>query len=160
MNRSPPSALQLGDGPELQGFRGARFIGGTGTEGKREALSTAQQPLALVDRRPSCTTHCLKLWFSINKQLRCPHTGCLETYVAVEQLICGGTGGIGPLCGIGPARLSVLYLKLLQLQQKMSLLVHDAPPEHINLPADVLFILELLAHIKGIIKTAFISSYR
>lgn len=44
MNRSPPSGLQLGEGPELQGFRGAPVHRWDRTEGKREALSTAQQP--------------------------------------------------------------------------------------------------------------------
>lgn len=81
-----------------------------------------------------------------------------ETYVAVEQLIWGGTGGVGPVSGIRPARQSVLHLKLLQLQQKMTLLVCDA--EYIYLSADVLFIFEQLAHIKGIIKTPSVSSCR
>lgn len=50
--------------------------------------------------------------------------GRADTYVAVEQLIRAGTGGVGPLGGIRPARLSVLYLEFFQLRQKKSLLVY------------------------------------
>jgi len=58
-----------------------------------------------------------------------------ETYVAAEGLICAGTWGIGRLREIGLARLSVLYLKLLQLQEKMSLLVDDVGLVYIwNIP--------------------------
>lgn len=43
----------------------------------------------------------------------------LETYAEAERLICG-TGGISRLCEVSLARLSVLYLELLQLQKRMS----------------------------------------
>lgn len=130
MNRSPPSTLQLGEGPELKGFSGAPVHRQDRDRGKERGAVNSSAALALVAQRPSCTTHCLKVWFSIMNPLRCPQTGSLETYVAVEWLICSGTGGIGPLYGIGPARLSVLYFKLLQLWEKMTLLAHDAELEN------------------------------
>lgn len=68
----------------------------------------------------------------------------METYVVAEQLIGTGSGGAGPLSGIRAACLSVLCLKLFKLQQKITLLVHDA--EGMNQPSDVLFIPELLGH--------------
>lgn len=107
MNRSLPSRLQLGEGPELKGFRGARFI--AGTEG--EATSTARQPLpGVVIRRQRATKMPTK-------------AGSLETYAAVERLVGGEAGGVGAFCGFGPARLSVLHFKLLQLQKKTSCLL-------------------------------------
>lgn len=110
MNRSPPSALQLGEVSELQGFRwGPGSLPGQGGR-EREPMPTAQHS--------SPTTHCPILWISTKKQLRCPQPWSFETHVATGWLLCCGTGGIGRLYGIGSACLSFLYLKLLQLQKK------------------------------------------
>lgn len=54
----------------------------------------------------------------------------LETYVTAERLI-WGTGGISGLCELSLACLSVLYLKLLQLQKRKSLLVNNVDLESI-----------------------------
>ncbi len=61
MNRSPPSALQLGEGPELQGFRGAPVHRWDRDRGRERGAVNSSAALALVAQRPSRTTHCLKL---------------------------------------------------------------------------------------------------
>lgn len=91
MNRSPPSALQLGEVSELQGFRwGPGSLPGQGGRESWcwwELMPTAQHS-------SPCTTHCPMLWFSIKKQLRCPQPSRL-TLQLDDSLVVGLEGLVG-----------------------------------------------------------------
>lgn len=114
----------LGEGPELRGFRGAPVHRWDSDRGERErrcqqlsSLGTGRSGGSLMHKHSdasSCDSACKK------QTKRCPQTGRFETHVAVDRLVRGGTEGVGPLGGLGPARLFVLDLKLLQLQRKMT----------------------------------------
>lgn len=123
MNRSGPVALQLGEGPELQGFGGAP--GSAVGQGHRQRKSRGR-------RSP-----CLKRELESRR----------GTYVVVvvEQLAGRRAGGRRPLGGVAAARVSVLVLKFFQLQENkktkhdlfgarcnLSVLVVPEPRQHIQ----------------------------